>query len=69
MMAARQNPTLAVAVQTSRGATLDVTIARQAFLPTLTVDAVYGIEANAIALKVPLQPLKRSGPCRISVIL
>ena len=48
-MAARSNPTLAAAMQTLRGATLDVTIARQAFLPTLTVDGVYGIEANQLA--------------------
>ena len=48
-MAARSNPTLAAAMQTLRGATMDVTIARQAFLPTLTVDGVYGIEANQLA--------------------
>ena len=62
MMAARQNPTLAVALQTLRGATLDVTIARQAFLPTLTVDAVYGIEANAIALQSTVAAFKEIGP-------
>jgi outer membrane protein TolC len=49
-MAGRQNPTLAAAMETLRSTRLDVTIARQAFLPTLTVDAVYGIEANALAL-------------------
>ena len=43
-------PTLGVAMQALRGASLDVTLARQAYLPTISVDAVYGIEANAIAL-------------------
>ena len=33
-----------------RGANLDVTIARQAFLPSLTADFAWGIEANAFAL-------------------
>ncbi len=50
-MASRGNPTLAAALQTLRSSNLDVRIAREAFLPTLTVDAVYGIEANAVALK------------------
>lgn len=50
-MAGRQNPTLAAAMETLHSTRLDVTIARQAFLPTLTVDAVYGIEANAVALR------------------
>jgi outer membrane protein TolC len=49
-MASRENPTLAAAMEALRGASLDITIARQAYLPTLTVDAVYGIEANALAL-------------------
>jgi outer membrane protein TolC len=49
-MAGRQNPSLAAAMETLRSTRLDVTLARQAFLPTLTVDAVYGIEANAFAL-------------------
>ena len=49
-MAARENPTLNAAIQALRAASLDVTIARQAYLPTIGVDANYGIEANAILL-------------------
>ena len=49
-MAANQNPALAASVQTLRAARLDVTIARQAYLPTLGVDGTYGIEANAVLL-------------------
>lgn len=61
-MAARQNPTLAAAMEALRSARLDVTIARQAFLPTLTVDAVEGIEANAFALHSATAAQKEIGP-------
>jgi outer membrane protein len=49
-MAERENPDLRAANAALRAATLDVTIARQAFLPSLTADVAYGIEANAFAL-------------------
>ena len=49
-MAARDNPTLAAAMQSLRAASLDITVARQAYLPTIGVDGIYGIEANAILL-------------------
>ena len=49
-MARHENPALDAAMQTLRGTSLDIAIARQAYLPTFTVDAVYGIEANAFAL-------------------
>ncbi len=49
-MAGRENPALAAAMQALRAATLDISIARQAYLPTLGVDFIYGIEANAFAL-------------------
>ena len=61
-MGARNNPTLAAAVETLHGTALDVKIARQAFLPTLTVDAVYGIEANAFALRSTVAAAKEDGP-------
>ncbi len=61
-MASRQNPTLAAAMETVHTARLDVTIARQAFLPTLTVDAVEGIEANAFALRSATAAQKELGP-------
>jgi outer membrane protein TolC len=47
-MARRENPDLRAAMESVRGATADVTIARQAFLPTLAVDFVWGIEANQV---------------------
>ena len=49
-MAERENPDLKAANAALRAAALDVKIARQAFLPTLTADVAYGIEANAFAL-------------------
>ncbi len=60
-MASRENPTLGAAMEALRGASLDVTIARQAYLPTLTVDAVYGIEANAFALRSTVASNKEAG--------
>ena len=49
-MAEKQNPDLRVASETAREADLDVKLAKSAFLPTLTVDTDYGIEANCFAL-------------------
>ena len=49
-MAEKQNPDMRVALETVREAELDVKIAKSAFLPTLTVDTDYGIEANCFAL-------------------
>ena len=49
-MAVKENPDLRVALETQREADLDVTAAKTAFLPKLTLDADYGIEANAFAL-------------------
>jgi outer membrane protein TolC len=50
-MAEKQNPDLRVALEAAREADLDVKLARSAFLPTLTVDTDYGIEANCFALR------------------
>lgn len=47
-MARRENPDIRAAMEALRGADVDVTIARQAFLPTLTVDVDYGLEANQL---------------------
>jgi outer membrane protein TolC len=49
-MAARANPELRVAQEALRQATFDVRGARNAFLPSLAIETVYGIEANAFAL-------------------
>jgi outer membrane protein TolC len=59
-MAERENPDLRAANSAVRAAKLDVDIARQAYLPTLTADLAYGIEANAFALRstVAADPLK-----------
>jgi outer membrane protein TolC len=49
-MAEKQNPDLRVAMETAREAELDVKSAKTAFLPTVTVETDYGIEANCFAL-------------------
>lgn len=63
-MAEHQNPDLQAANMALRAAKLDVSIARQGYLPTLTTDFVYGIEANALALHstVAADPLKGPQP-------
>ena len=51
-LSARDNPSLRAGhVEAAHAANLDVSIARQAFLPSLTVDVDYGIEANSFALR------------------
>lgn len=50
-MAEKDNPDLRAAIQTAREADLDVTAAKTAFLPTLTVETDYGIEANCFAFR------------------
>jgi outer membrane protein TolC len=49
-MAERGNPDLRAANETLKMTQHEVTGAKQAFLPTVTVDLVYGIEANQYAL-------------------
>ena len=60
-MAERQSPELRAANGALRGASVDVSVARQAFLPSITVDAVYGIEANAFALRSPVAAARDLG--------
>jgi outer membrane protein TolC len=62
VLARRENPDLVAAVQTVRGADLDVRIARQAFLPTLTVDVDYGLEANQIGWNTIVAADPQKGP-------
>ncbi len=50
-MAEKGNPDLRVALETSREADLDVKTAKTAFLPTLTLDTDYGMEANCFAVR------------------
>jgi outer membrane protein TolC len=61
-MAGRDNPDLRVAIETQREADLDVKTAKNAFLPTLTVDNDYGIEANAIGLSEKQAAFPELGP-------
>ncbi len=49
-MAVRNNPDVAAADAALRASGREVDIARNAFFPTLTIDGVYGIEANEFAL-------------------
>jgi outer membrane protein TolC len=48
-MAERENPDLQAANAALRASRLDVSLAKQAFRPSLTADLAYGIEANAFA--------------------
>jgi outer membrane protein len=50
-MAEKQNPDMRVALETAREADLDVKLAKAAFLPTLTIETDWGIEANCFALR------------------
>lgn len=61
-MARRQNPDLQAAQATLRGADLDVTLARQAYLPTLTVDLDYGLQANQIGWNTVVAADPQKGP-------
>lgn len=61
-MAGHGNPILGVAIESLRSARLDVKLAHQAFLPAISVDGVYGIEANAIALNSTDVAYKQFGP-------
>jgi outer membrane protein len=48
-MAGRMNPDLRVATESLRQANLDVKGARSAFLPAISLDPVWGLEANCVA--------------------
>jgi outer membrane protein TolC len=61
-MALRRNPDLQAAMENLRSARLDITIARQAFLPTLTIDLVWGLEANQIAWNAVDSAFPQLGP-------
>lgn len=49
-MAEKENPDMRAALETAHEAELDVKLAKTAFLPTLTIDADEGIEANCFGL-------------------
>jgi len=50
-LAGRMNPDLRVAQEALKQASYDVRTARNAFLPSLAIDGIYGIEANQFALR------------------
>jgi outer membrane protein TolC len=50
MLAEKDNPEIRAALQAVRQASMDTEAARNARLPSLSVDLTYGIEANAFAL-------------------
>ena len=50
-MAEKENPDMRAAMEAVRGAELDVKAAKTAFLPSITVENDYGIEANCFALR------------------
>src|SRR5262245_545769 len=50
-MASGANPELRAAQAALRQASFDLRVAKNAFLPSIAIDAVYGIEANAFALR------------------
>lgn len=61
-MAANRNPDVRAAMDAMRQANLGVTAARQSFLPSLTLDVDYGIEANAFALRSVVSADPKAGP-------
>jgi len=61
-MAAHENQDVRAAVEAVKAAQSDLNIARAGFFPTLTFDGVYGIEANALALRSTVAAAKELGP-------
>jgi len=61
-MAGRENPNLRVANESVHQASLDVSAAKGAFLPSLVIDADYGIEANHFALNSVWATHPQAGP-------
>ena len=61
-MAEAKNPDLRVAMNKVRVAGLNVSIARQAFLPTVNVEVDYGIESNCVGLHCLDDSYRARGP-------
>ena len=60
-MAEHENPDVRAATEAMKFAGADVSSARGAFLPTITVDTDYGIEANAYALRSVVSAYPKAG--------
>jgi outer membrane protein TolC len=61
-MAGRENPILAQAMAALRGTDLDIAVARQAFLPSISLDPVYGLEANGLGVNAAVAAARELGP-------
>jgi outer membrane protein TolC len=61
-MAEKENPDMRVALETLRESNLDVKSAKAAYLPTLTVEGDFGIEANCFALRCNRAAFPEIGP-------
>ncbi len=61
-MAERGNPYMRSAMERLKQTNMDVTIARAGFFPTFVLDADYGIEANAFALRSTVAANPEKGP-------
>ena len=60
-MASRMNPDIGVALQTLRSATQEVTASKTAFLPAISFDPVWGLEANCVALNCVYTAIPEAG--------
>ncbi len=61
-MAAANNPDVRAAEQAARAAGEDVRSARNAFLPSVAIDGIYGFEANAFATRAVISDRPELGP-------
>ena len=60
-MAGRMNPDIRVATETLRQSNLEITGARSAFLPAISLDPVWGLEANCVALHCVYSAIPEAG--------
>jgi outer membrane protein TolC len=60
-MAGRLNPDIRVATETLRQSNLDVTGAKSAFLPAISLDPVWGLEANCVAIHCVYTAIPEAG--------
>jgi outer membrane protein TolC len=60
-MAGRMNPDIRVATETLRQSNLDVTGAKSAFLPAISLDPVWGLEANCVAIHCVYTAIPEAG--------
>ncbi len=61
-MSEKDNPDMRAAIETERQAHYEVMAAKAAFLPSMSIDVDYGIEANSFALRSPVAADRKLGP-------